>query len=232
MSVKRGIYKEYKFTVYKIDGIEIELSGAYILCDNGYHKWAVLMEPSKNSSTQEEYQWSEMVESLRKDIECFFGILKQIFAVLKYGCRLHNLEEVDNVFLACCAMYNEKFIISGRDKPWETTIISDHDTADLNVEEAAVFRRTMQIQDSLRRVASGYVAHNSENIRRTDESLAAGMGTGEHQLSDSQDVEVDEIDISHDERKQQLINHFAVALNKREVVWPGRNGAHRPYLKR
>ena len=78
MSVKRGIYKEYKFTVYKIDGIEIELSGAYILCDNGYHKWAVLMEPSKNSSTQEEYQWSEMVESLRKDIECFFGILKQM----------------------------------------------------------------------------------------------------------------------------------------------------------
>jgi len=114
MSVKNGVYKEYKFLIYKLDGTMIEVSGAYIICDNGYHKWACLMEPSKQSSTQEEHQWSEMIESLRKDIECFFGILKQIFAILKYGCRLQNLDEVDNIFLACCAMYNEKLKTEGK----------------------------------------------------------------------------------------------------------------------
>ena len=34
------------------------------------------MNPSKNSATNEEYEWSEMLESLRKDVECACGILK------------------------------------------------------------------------------------------------------------------------------------------------------------
>ena len=228
MSVKNGIYKEYKFKAYKLDGSVIDLFGAYIICDNGYHKWACLMEPSKNSSTQEEFQWSEMVESMRKDIECFFGILKQIFSVLKYGCRLQNLDEVDNVFLACCAMYNEKLIISGRDLPWDARIIEAHDDRDLNHEEAAVFRRTNQQQTILKLHALGSVDHNPANVTRTSEELEAGMGAGEHEhVADI----IPEFDIDHDVRKKQLIDHFAVAMNKNEVVWPGKNGSYKPYLR-
>ena len=45
------------------------MRGAYGLCDNGYLKWTTMMEPSKHSSNPAETAWSEMLESLRKDIE-------------------------------------------------------------------------------------------------------------------------------------------------------------------
>jgi hypothetical protein len=53
----------------------------------------MMMEPSKNPDGVDYHNSSEMLESLRKDVECLFGELKQEFGILKYGSRFNNLAQ-------------------------------------------------------------------------------------------------------------------------------------------
>ena len=56
---------------------EVMHRGAWVLCDNGYIKWSNLMCSHKHTSNRKETRFSEWLESMRKDVECAFGILKQ-----------------------------------------------------------------------------------------------------------------------------------------------------------
>merc|ERR1712070_965398 len=46
------------------------------------------------------------MESVRKDIECFFGRLKGRWRILKTPISFHSKEKVDNVFFTCVALQN------------------------------------------------------------------------------------------------------------------------------
>ena len=74
--------------------------------------------PLKDAATYESLHFSEWLESMRKDMECTFGILKSRFSILKYGIRLRSLNQCDNVWLACCALHNMLLKIDGYDKNW------------------------------------------------------------------------------------------------------------------
>jgi len=50
--------------------------------------------------------WSKHIESLRKDVECTFGILKKRFIFLKNCIRLHHMEDIEHVFRCCCILHN------------------------------------------------------------------------------------------------------------------------------
>ena len=56
--------------------------GVWVLTDNGYLPWSVTMPPSKYPTSTKELRWSQWLESMRKDVECFFGILKKRFKIL------------------------------------------------------------------------------------------------------------------------------------------------------
>jgi hypothetical protein len=56
--------------------IAIKYQGCGLMVDNGYLKWQVTMPPFKTSSNRDEAQWSQWLESMCKDVECTFGILK------------------------------------------------------------------------------------------------------------------------------------------------------------
>ena len=51
-------------------------------------------------------KWAAMLESVRKDIEGVFGILKARFAILKHFNNMHHQCDVDNVFVTCCILHN------------------------------------------------------------------------------------------------------------------------------
>ena len=82
-----------------------------------------------------------MNKSLRKDVECLFGILKLEFAILKYGCRFSNLSLVHDIFQTCCAIYNQRKMISGSLQPWVTVILPPDIGGDLTRFGPDVFRR-------------------------------------------------------------------------------------------
>jgi hypothetical protein len=57
--------------------VQIQLyRGAWVMVDNGYLPWSTTVPPIKDPSTIAELRWSKWLESMRKDVECTFGILK------------------------------------------------------------------------------------------------------------------------------------------------------------
>lgn len=104
IKVKSKFYRQYNVQIYNANGVLEEfLFDVHTINDNGYTHCAYMMEPSKSSNNNAEKAWSKMLESLRKvhytdsfynyyyyhlqDVECVFGMMKQQFAVLKYGYR-------------------------------------------------------------------------------------------------------------------------------------------------
>lgn len=85
MAMKKGLYDKNTYDVYDDEGKITTVNDAYNLCDNGYHKWSTMMEPSKRLADQDDNNWTEMLESLRKDVEKLFGK-----ALLASKARNHN----------------------------------------------------------------------------------------------------------------------------------------------
>ena len=214
MAMKNGLYDGNSYQIYDDEGVLYTVNGAYNLCDNGYHKWSTMMEPSKRPADENDYNWTEMLESLRKDVECLFGELKQEFAILKYGSRFNDLSLMDNIFLTCCAIHNQRKVIAGMNEMWNIDdIITPDIDDDLSQETAAVFRR---IQEYERLEASG------------DDNGA--MGGGENLILPFDDNAAEEHDMSHDVVKQRLITHFKWANRKGEVYWATKNGLISKYI--
>ena len=206
MAMKNGMYEKNTYEIYNEEGKIITVSGAYNLCDNGYHKWSTMMEPSKRPVDQDDYNWTEMLESLRKDVEKLFGELKQEFAILKYGSRFNSLTLMDNIFLTCCAIHNQRKILAGLDEAWDIdNVLVDED---LSQETTSVFRR----QNEYDRLKAIPLEFNS------------GMGGGENLILPFDDNVLEEHDVSHDVVKRRLINHFKWANKKSEVFWPKKQG--------
>ena len=111
-AIRNGKYDDYEYDLYDDSGVKVRCKGGAMIVDGGYMAEPTMMEPTKNPVDDDDSRWSEMVESLRKDIECTFGELKACFAILKYGPRFGDLDLVDNIFITCCAMHNQ------RKAPW------------------------------------------------------------------------------------------------------------------
>lgn len=69
-------------------------------------QWVSLMEPSKYPILEGDIAFSQALESVRKDVECFFGVLKARFRILKLAMTYHKQERIDNVFFTCCILHN------------------------------------------------------------------------------------------------------------------------------
>ena len=81
----RGIYEgtileDTTFQLKELDRdgniVNVTYKGAWLLVDNGYLSWSVTIPPFKTTFDTNEIQWSKWLESMRKDVECTFGILK------------------------------------------------------------------------------------------------------------------------------------------------------------
>ena len=57
--------------------------GVYVVVDNGYLDWSCTVPPFFVTNNIGKIRWSRWVESMRKDVECTFGILKGRWRTLK-----------------------------------------------------------------------------------------------------------------------------------------------------
>ena len=88
--------------------------GVYLICDGGYHRWPCLISPYKNKVRgSPTMQWSANLESVRKDIECVFGILKARFKFLKHFNSMHKQRDIDAAFMTCCMLHNMMLRVDG-----------------------------------------------------------------------------------------------------------------------
>jgi hypothetical protein len=105
------IGSDANFSLYYYDSTlqmvkQQKYTGAWIIVDNGYLNRSITVPPMKATLYRDELMWSKWVESVRKDVECTFGILKGRFLILRSPSRYHKLEYMDNVWLTCCALHN------------------------------------------------------------------------------------------------------------------------------
>ena len=111
-------FTDVTYNLFTDNGEEVERHDPYIIVDGGYLNWPCLMTMFKSSSKPEEIAWSKRMESVRKDVECTFGILKQRFQILKKGIKLHTLQHIENIFYMCCILHNILLVHDGLDKQW------------------------------------------------------------------------------------------------------------------
>lgn len=75
--IQKGEYlNNHRFELINSEGISENYTGAWILVDGGYLNWSTLICPFKHTTSKIEQRWSNWAESMRKDVECTFGILK------------------------------------------------------------------------------------------------------------------------------------------------------------
>ena len=69
------------------------------------------------------------MESVRKDVECSFGILNKIFLILKNAINHHFPENIEAIFITCCGLHNWLHDHNGWDD-WERRgMVSEEDVA-------------------------------------------------------------------------------------------------------
>jgi hypothetical protein len=124
----RGLkYADVKYKLLNALNESIEYAGVWLLVDGGYLPWSCTICPLKNTSSKKEARWSKWAESMRKDVECTFGILKGRWRILKTGIRVQNLTVVDNIWYTCCALHNMLLNVDGLDVKWTQGIRSDYE---------------------------------------------------------------------------------------------------------
>mmetsp|Transcript_3458 Transcript_3458/g.7882 ORF Transcript_3458/g.7882 Transcript_3458/m.7882 type:complete len:412 (+) Transcript_3458:205-1440(+) len=231
-----GIGMSYK--LFKLDGSTVEMHRPYVLCDGGYNHWATMMPPFGATSKPAERRWGEMLESVRKDVECTFGILKSRFRILRHGMRLHKPHSIDGAWFTCCMLHNMLLdydgihVLLNTEAAWEAM-----DPGSCTV-AASMDERVRADLESALLVPSPEEASTpaqlQTHIASSTFSLPLGFGgscappiTSEYQDASGTggvlttfDVEVDSTFAS---MRESLVHHMQYRYHTKTISWPKTN---------
>jgi hypothetical protein len=98
-SIREGFYKDVEWEYYTVKCEVKTDEGGYLICDGGYLRWVTLVCPySGSSETGQCGYFNDNLESIRKDVECTFGILRKRCRILDYGLLYCNMPKCEKVF--------------------------------------------------------------------------------------------------------------------------------------
>jgi hypothetical protein len=210
-------YSDVEFELLQRDPLTDEIkavryTGAWLIVDNGYLSWPTLIPPITNPTTWQEFRFSKWIESIRKDVECTFGILKCRFAVLKRGISLHGIEATDKIWLTCCALHNFLLDEDGLDESWD------------GIDPATTPGRLHGRENDYSGMGQGNDGNDdtTAGIAGTDgdsdgDSLAESIGH-----DSSAPIKVWKLSRAH--FRNRLVEHFDIKWSRDEIVWPSRTG--------
>ena len=200
--------------------VAIKYCGAWLIVDDCYLDWSVTIPPMRQTMFYKETRWSEWMESMRKDVECTFGILKGRWGILKAGISCHGVDITDEIWMTCCALHNMLLDKDGLSEEWEGEL-----------GEFYWNKKSENIPFAIQRL------HTTSERRKYDTS---GMGPGLSTNDDIAYVDVDNsikispetINFVHqlpmDTFRARLIEHLDILFKQNKVVWPTRmNGSNR-----
>ena len=197
--------EEFKLFELNKDGIveEVTYQGAWFIVDNGYLNWSTTVPPMKHPITYEEIRFSEWLESMRKDVECTFGILKQRFTVLKHGIRLNSIANCDKVWKTCCAIHNRLLFIDGLDVGWDESDKTVNNSSDDEID----------------------IPFSMQRLNRHQEKPTIRPGTKYNdKFFDKYTKDGKRIvrKLPLDVFQERLIHHFDIRFKNNDITWPKR----------
>lgn len=218
-----GLFGNNQFELYELgdDGVTVfkrSYRGSWILCDNGYLRRASMIPPSKTYSTIAEKNFSKWLESMRKDIECTFGILKGRWRILKCGTEIHGHKRTDQVWLTCCALHNFLLVEDGLDNNWEIDYYlgpeGEHDAQDINTyafNPEAEAATTNQTEDA-------HLAGILQNVNTTGRTITLHADLANATLiNNNEPVKVNRLASSV--FKKRLIAHWDILYERSMITW-------------
>lgn len=213
--VHKGIIpNEFHFELFEYNRngevVKANYKGVWFIVDNGYLNWSCTVPPDNNATCYESIRFSEWLESMRKDVECVFGILKGRFAMLRYGIRFHRLEHCDNLWMTCCAMHNWLLEIDGLNGGWEDGIRSD-------LENTLHNNNQVTVPFAIRRL-NQFPTHNRNNQHRVDISIQNKALCRQYERNGVREVPRMPLSLF----RQCLITHFDIRYKRNEITWPKR----------
>jgi hypothetical protein len=209
-------------------------SGAYLIVNNGYLNWSCMVPPFGVTNNVDEICWSKWVESMRKDVECTFGILKGGWRILKAGVRIHGVNSVDYIWLTCCALHNWLLDIDGMNEirvGGVRTVVSDWEgkLACFNWEGV---RADIPIALACLSVNQNACNYDSSGVDPGDVIIGESRSLLTRELEDGV-ICTNKISLGEDRVRsvqnlslaifqQLLVNHFAILFSQNKIVWPKR----------
>ena len=76
------------------------------MVNNGYISWSCTSPPSTDGTMYEMIMLYEWLESMRKDVELTFIIMKGQFCLLRYELRCQRKNGCDQMWFTCCTLHN------------------------------------------------------------------------------------------------------------------------------
>ena len=213
------------------DIVEVPYKGSYMITDNGYLRWSCTIPPFKETPYNTELRWSKWVESMRKDVECTFGILKGRFRILKCGIRLHKIISCDRVWLTCCALHNFLLTEDGLDVSWKEGIPTDwegeageHDPDDVIRHSFPIARINNIDVNEIRRFDSSGLGYGTdvmmEGSDRNEESSQENIQENilYQNVNECRIVK----NLSFEFFRNKLVEHFTILWEQGKIVWPAK----------
>lgn len=103
----KRLFRDAQWKYYNQDGHVRREIGMYLISDNGYLRWPTTICPfTRTSVASPEGYFSTNVESVRKDVECTFGIIKKRWRILNNGFYQRDIALCEKIFVTCCCLHN------------------------------------------------------------------------------------------------------------------------------
>lgn len=215
---EKKIYKDlsYRIKIGPNENDFVELSSVYVIADGGYLEWSVIISGFGVSNNPIQYKFTDWIASVRKDVECFFGILKKRFRFLKCPISLRNQEDIDNAFWTCCIIHNMILESDGLDRLWEDGVnwdtlnpVVDDNDSDNESNDSANNNNDNEVMYTV-------TQHNPDTFRPI---YADALIPIEASHSYDMDGETDEKE-KHNNLKNLLANHLQYMYREGMLRWP------------
>ena len=106
LGIMHGALKNIKYQLWDASGKKYNCQGGYIIVDGGYIDHICFIDPDKHRLTRDEVLFAEWLESVRKDVECFFGILKIRWRLFLNAICYHSTTTMEFAFKTACCLHN------------------------------------------------------------------------------------------------------------------------------
>jgi len=223
--IQEDILDGVRYKIVGEDGIPRWTTGGYLIVDGGYQPVSWLMNPFSSGCSADEKRWSEWLESVRKDIECTFGILKARFRLFDMPLRFHRFSDIEYAWKSACILHNMNITYNGNDlADWERNINwsyldPDFDTLEGNQvlgDDIALMNDYYEEEASSHRYRRP-LGHQQRIVTDNTESGSEFHGRNTYHYYD---------------KRQQLVGHFNVMFKLGLVKWPRRSGVATRLLMR
>ena len=220
-NVKNGnIPDDFEFKLYEKDMnnniVEVTYKGVWFMVDNGYLSWSCTVPPDNNATTYETIRFSEWLESMRKDVECLFGIMKGRFCILRYGFRFHTIANCDKMWLTCCALHNLLLDVDGLDKNWNNSPTSDWERF-YSQNRGDDYNLRLETPFAISRLNRNFALKEDEDSNDTDnDTNITSLSFEKYTVNGKRIVHKMPLTLF----RKYLVQHFDIKFKRNEIVWP------------